>query len=101
MSALVSVMLFSGPSLAATPTHSAPTAQHTGDTGTTEETGGTTWTTTGTTDTGTFCDDCVGAAGLAGDPGGSPCDEGCSTGGRGAAAWLALPLLLAFRRRSR
>ncbi|MCB9686647.1 MAG: hypothetical protein H6738_25480 [Alphaproteobacteria bacterium] len=99
MSALVSVMLITGPSLAASPTHSA--AAHTGDTGSTEETGGTTttWGTTTATHSTPFCDECVGAAALAGDPGGSPCDDGCSTGGRGAAAWLVLPLLLAFRRR--
>ncbi|MCA9568278.1 MAG: hypothetical protein KC656_10560 [Myxococcales bacterium] len=99
MSALVSVMLFFGSSLAASPTHSAPVPQHTGETGTVEETGGTTGWTTTTTHSTVFCDTCVGAAELAGDPGGSPCDDGCSTGGRGAAAWLVLPLLLAFRRR--
>ena len=71
----------------------------TGETGTVEETGGTTGWTTTTTHSTVFCDTCVGAAELAGDPGGSPCDDGCSTGGRGAAAWLVLPLLLAFRRR--
>lgn len=42
------------------------------------------------------------AAELAGEDGGSPCDEGCSTGGRGAAGWLGLGLVgavVAGRRR--
>lgn len=104
MSALVSVLLSVGVAHAAT-THSATDGHsggHTGGTG--EETGNLhTGTATGTTwydhSAPEFCDECVGAAQLAGDDGGSPCDEGCSTGGRSGLGWLAAPLLLMVRRR--
>ena len=83
-------------------------AQSTGDTGvvTPTETGGpadtgatTTWTWTGI-DTGTppACTDCYTAAELAGETGGSPCDDGCSTGPSGAAPLLVLLLPLLYRR---
>ncbi len=72
---------------------------HTGEIG---ETGGPIFTIP-TADTGApFCDTCVGAGPLAGEEGGSPCQQGCSTSGSAAALWLGLvPLALARRRQSR
>lgn len=81
-------------------------AQSTGDTavvaptetGSTADTGGTTWTATGI-DTGPpACADCNTASDLAGEKGGSPCDDGCSTGPGGAAPLLLLLLPLLYRR---
>jgi len=44
------------------------------------------------------CPDCLGAADLAGDPGGSPCGD-CTTGS--APPWLAVMALLGLARRRR
>lgn len=79
-----------------------PTTTPPADTGETSDTGGPAY---DTYDTGyTYaCTDCAGAANLAGDDGGSPCSEGCSSTGAGLpGALIVAPALgVAARRRAR
>ncbi|MEQ1567728.1 MAG: hypothetical protein ABMA64_18955 [Myxococcota bacterium] len=69
----------------------------------TSDTGGevTTEPTGATGATGSTGDTAAGrtAAELANEPGGTPCEDGCSTGASGAVGWLWAPALLAAVRR--
>lgn len=64
------------------------------DTGSDTGTGGTTT----IDETGLSCPECTNASKRVGDPGGSPCDDGCSTGADPGFVWWLLPALL-WRRR--
>lgn len=89
-------LLFALQAFAATQTEDTGTTPATVDTDTT-----TTTTTTTTGDTG-YCAECLDAADLAGEQGGSPCQDGCSaSGGPSSFGGFVLFGLLALRRRSR